>query len=141
MHTVASPDASTIAYDRCGDGPVVILVNGALGDRKLDRRFELMSGLAQLLAPDYTVINYDRRGRGASTEAGPFAMEREIEDVGAIGIPAPAVALMRLSRCGRRWRPTRTPCRMTGPRSASTTCKEIRLNHPSGRRSRCRRWW
>ncbi len=84
MHTVASPDASTIAYDRCGDGPVVILVNGALGDRKLDRRFKLMSGLAQLLAPDYTVINYDRRGRGDSTEAGPFAVEREIEDIAAL---------------------------------------------------------
>ncbi len=84
MHTVASPDGSTIAYDRYGNGPVVILVNGALGDRKLDQRFKLMSGLALLLAPGYTVINYDRRGRGDSTEAGPFAVEREIEDIAAL---------------------------------------------------------
>jgi pimeloyl-ACP methyl ester carboxylesterase len=30
------------------------------------------------------VINYDRRGRGDSTEAGPFAVEREIEDIRAL---------------------------------------------------------
>jgi pimeloyl-ACP methyl ester carboxylesterase len=84
MHTATSPDGTTIAYDRYGDGPVVILVNGAFGDRKLDRRFKLMSGLAEQLATDYTVINYDRRGRGDSDEAGQFAVEREIEDIAAL---------------------------------------------------------
>jgi pimeloyl-ACP methyl ester carboxylesterase len=84
MLTVTSADGTKIAYDRYGDGPVVILVNGALGDRKLDRRFKLMSGLAELLAPGNTVIDYDRRGRGDSGEAGPFAVEREIEDIAAL---------------------------------------------------------
>ncbi len=84
MQTVKSTDGTTIAYDRHGDGPVVVLVNGALGDRRLDRRFKLMSGLAELLAPHYTVIDYDRRGRGESDEAGPFAVEREIEDIAAL---------------------------------------------------------
>ena len=84
MLTVTSQDGTTIAYDVDGDGPAVILVNGALGDRKLDRRFKLMTGLAEPLSASYTVINYDRRGRGDSDEAEPFAVEREIEDISAL---------------------------------------------------------
>jgi pimeloyl-ACP methyl ester carboxylesterase len=84
MHTVTSKDGTTIAYDREGSGPVVILVNGALGDRKLDRRFKLMTGISEALAADYTVVNYDRRGRGESTEAGPFSVEREVGDIAAL---------------------------------------------------------
>jgi pimeloyl-ACP methyl ester carboxylesterase len=84
MLTVTSQDATTIAYDAYGDGPAVILVNGALGDRKLDRRFKLMTGLAEPLSHNRTVINYDRRGRGDSNEAGPFAVDREIEDIAAL---------------------------------------------------------
>jgi pimeloyl-ACP methyl ester carboxylesterase len=80
MHTVTSKDGSRIAYDRLGSGPVVILVGGALGYRK----FKKMEQLAKLLAERCTVINYDRRGRGDSTEAGPFAVEREIEDIQAL---------------------------------------------------------
>lgn len=84
MHNVTSRDGTTIAYDRDGDGPAVILVNGALGSRELDRKFKLMTRLAELLSPRFTVINYDRRGRGDSNEAGPFAVEREIEDIAAL---------------------------------------------------------
>lgn len=84
MPTVASTDGTQIAYDRDGRGRSIILVNGALGDRKLDRRFKQLTGLAESLASSYTVINYDRRGRNESTEAGPFAIEREIEDIAAL---------------------------------------------------------
>lgn len=84
MKTVTSQDGTRIAYECTGDGPAVILINGALGDRKLDRRFKMMSGLAELLLPRFTVIDYDRRGRGDSDEAGPFAVEREIEDISAL---------------------------------------------------------
>ena len=80
MHTVTSRDGSRIAYDRHGSGPVVILVSGALGTRG----FNKMQELAGLLSDRFTVINYDRRGRGDSTEAGPFAVEREIEDIAAL---------------------------------------------------------
>jgi pimeloyl-ACP methyl ester carboxylesterase len=80
METVKSADGSTIAYDRYGSGPAVILVAGALGYRK----FKRMEQLAELLANRCTVINYDRRGRGDSTEAGPFSIEREIEDLAAL---------------------------------------------------------
>jgi pimeloyl-ACP methyl ester carboxylesterase len=84
MHAVTSQDGTKIAYDRDGAGPAVILVNGALGDRALDRRFKQMLVISELLSPRFTVINYDRRGRGDSDEAGPFAVEREIEDIAAL---------------------------------------------------------
>ena len=84
MPKVTSADGTTIAYERVGDGPPVILVNGALGDRQLDRRFKQMCRLAELLAPRHTVINYDRRGRGESDEKGPFSVAAEIQDIGAL---------------------------------------------------------
>jgi len=84
MHSATSKDGTTIAYDREGLGPVVIMVNGALGDRKLDRRFKLMTGISERLSPRFTVIDYDRRGRGDSNEAGRFTVEREIEDIAAL---------------------------------------------------------
>ena len=77
MELVTSRDGSRIAYDRSGSGPVVILVGGALSYRK----FKQMEELARLLSEHCTVVNYDRRGRGDSTEGGPYALEREIEDL------------------------------------------------------------
>ena len=80
MQLVTSNDGSRIAYDRGGSGPTVILVAGALGYRK----FPQMEELARLLAGRCTVLNYDRRGRGDSTEVKPYAVEREIEDLDAL---------------------------------------------------------
>jgi pimeloyl-ACP methyl ester carboxylesterase len=80
MQTVTSKDGTRIAYDRHGSGPAVILVGGALSYRK----FKKMEELAKLLAERCTVINYDRRGRGDSTEVKPFALEREIDDIAAL---------------------------------------------------------
>ena len=77
MKTVTSKDGTTIAFDQSGTGPVVILVDGALQYRAFDQG---LVELAELLAPHFTVINYDRRGRGDSGDTQPFAVEREIED-------------------------------------------------------------
>lgn len=76
--TVQSADGSSIAYDKSGTGPAVILVGGAFSDRQGG------AGLAPLLAAHFSVYAYDRRGRGDSTEAGPFAVEREVEDLAAL---------------------------------------------------------
>jgi pimeloyl-ACP methyl ester carboxylesterase len=81
MKTVTSKDGTTIAFDQFGEGPVVILVDGALQYRAFDQG---MVELANLLAPHFTVIHYDRRGRGDSTDTQPYALEREIEDIEAI---------------------------------------------------------
>ncbi len=80
MKKVRSADGTTIAYDQIGNGPAVILVDGALGSRA----FGFMVPLATRLSPHFTVITYDRRGRGESTDTQPFALEREIEDIEAL---------------------------------------------------------
>jgi len=78
MKTVTSKDGTKIAFDHIGNGPVVILVDSALADRSLCVK------LAKLLAEEFTVINYDRRGRGDSTDTQPYAVEREVEDIEAL---------------------------------------------------------
>jgi pimeloyl-ACP methyl ester carboxylesterase len=86
MQTVTSADGTTIAYDRYGSGPAVILVGGAMAYRK----FKKMEEFAELLSERCTVINYDRRGRGDSgavkpyAQAKPDALQREIEDIAAL---------------------------------------------------------
>jgi pimeloyl-ACP methyl ester carboxylesterase len=81
MRTVTSKDGTTIAFDQWGTGPTVILVDGALQYRAFDQG---MVPLAELLAQHFTVIHYDRRGRGDSTDMQPYALEREIEDIEAL---------------------------------------------------------
>ena len=78
MNTVTSSDGTTIAFDRLGDGPPVILVCGASTDRRAN------ASLAALLAERFTVFNYDRRGRGDSGDTPPYAVEREVEDIEAL---------------------------------------------------------
>lgn len=80
MEIVTSKDGTQIAYDRQGTGPALILVDGAL----CYRSFGPMPGLAQLLAPHFTVYYYDRRGRGDSRDTKPYAVEREVEDIEAL---------------------------------------------------------
>lgn len=75
---VTSADGSRIAYDQWGDGPPLIVVGGLLCDRR--RTHEL----ADVLSRSFRVINYDRRGRGESTEAGPYAVDREVEDLATL---------------------------------------------------------
>lgn len=81
MKTVTSKDGTRIAYDQWGEGPLVILVDGALQYRAFDQG---MVPLAELLAKHFTVFHYDRRGRGDSTDTQPYALEREIEDIKAL---------------------------------------------------------
>jgi pimeloyl-ACP methyl ester carboxylesterase len=78
MNTVTSKDGTAIAYDKSGKGPALILVGGALSNRSAD------GVITELLAPHFTVIAYDRRGRGESGDTQPYAVEREIEDIDAL---------------------------------------------------------
>jgi pimeloyl-ACP methyl ester carboxylesterase len=80
MHCVTSADGSQIAYDRAGSGPAIILVDGAL----CRRAFGPMSKLAGLLSQHFTVVTYDRRGRGDSGDTPPYAVAREVEDIAAL---------------------------------------------------------
>jgi uncharacterized protein YndB with AHSA1/START domain/pimeloyl-ACP methyl ester carboxylesterase len=83
MNKVTSKDGTPIAFDRLGEGPAVILVSGALGVRS----HPIMARLAEQLAPHFTVLNYDRRGKGDSGDTPThttYAVEREIDDIEAL---------------------------------------------------------
>jgi pimeloyl-ACP methyl ester carboxylesterase len=72
MNTLKSKDGTTIAFDEQGDGPPLILVDGAMGTRSSGSKPEI----AKLLAQHFTVYSYDRRGRGASGDTKPYAVFR-----------------------------------------------------------------
>ncbi|MFJ9328019.1 alpha/beta fold hydrolase [Streptomyces sp. NPDC101230] len=78
MDRILSADSTPIACRRRGEGPPLVLVGGALGTAATD------APLAALLAPRFTVVTYDRRGRGASGDAGGGEVRREIEDLSAV---------------------------------------------------------
>ncbi|GIH16380.1 alpha/beta fold hydrolase [Rugosimonospora africana] len=80
MTSVTSTDGTIIDYDRSGDGPPLILVDGAF----CSRSFGPMPALAPLLTKHFMVYLYDRRGRGRSGNTQPYAVEREIDDIEAL---------------------------------------------------------
>lgn len=80
MNKVMSKDGTSIAYDKTGNGPALILVDGALCYRASGPN----GPLAEQLKKDFTVYTYDRRGRGDSDEKKPYAIMREVEDIDAL---------------------------------------------------------
>lgn len=80
MPTFTSADGTRIAYDVRGAGAPLILVDGAFCGRNLGP----MPKLAPLLAPHFTVYNYDRRGRGESGDNPAYSIEREYEDLAGL---------------------------------------------------------
>ena len=78
MERTRSTDGTAIAFDRSGEGPAIVVVGGALADRSA------FASLAARLAPRFTVIAFDRRGRGDSGDTAPYAVEREVEDIAAL---------------------------------------------------------
>lgn len=82
----SSKDGTKIAFERAGQGPPLVIVGGALSDRKGGKL------LATKLQTHFTVYTYDRRGRGESGDTRPYAVEREIEDLESVleqaGTPA-----------------------------------------------------
>ncbi|UKA59553.1 alpha/beta fold hydrolase [Arthrobacter sp. FW306-2-2C-D06B] len=77
-----SKDGTRIGYDQYGEGPAVILVGGAMQFRGFDSNTAEMAKL--LAAKGFTVVNYDRRGRGESTEAPSFTLKDNIDDLATL---------------------------------------------------------
>jgi len=75
---VTSRDGTPIAFDLLGAGPRLLLISGLLCDR------QTLRPLAEELADRFTVVTYDRRGRGGSGDTAPYTVEREIDDCAAL---------------------------------------------------------
>jgi pimeloyl-ACP methyl ester carboxylesterase len=78
MDHVISRDGTRIAYERLGDGPPLVIVASALADHHDAKR------LARHLAEHFTVVNFDRRGRGASGDAPTYSVAREVDDIAVL---------------------------------------------------------
>jgi pimeloyl-ACP methyl ester carboxylesterase len=77
-----STDGTRIAFDRYGSGPAVIFVPAAIQFRALSPQTgELAKSLAD---QGFTVIVYDRRGRGDTAATGPFTLGAELADLRAL---------------------------------------------------------
>ncbi len=109
--TVTSKDGTSIAFERHGSGPVLVVVDGAMCYREFGpsrpfaaaaHRRGAVKGAAE---GGFTVICYDRRGRGASGNTMPYAPEREVEDLLAVIEATGAEYLIGFFvRCGSRLR-------------------------------------
>ncbi|MER6980998.1 alpha/beta fold hydrolase [Streptomyces carpinensis] len=73
-----SRDGTSLAYHRTGQGPVVVLVSGAMSTGAT------VAPLAAALSDRFSTVVYDRRGRGESGDTMPYAVEREVEDLAAV---------------------------------------------------------
>jgi pimeloyl-ACP methyl ester carboxylesterase len=94
MRKVVSRDGTTIAFEKVGDGPPIVLLNGAFRDHTI------FDQLVPELAPHCTTYVYDRRGRGESGDAPAYTVEREIEDLVAVIGAAGGRAVVFAGSCG-----------------------------------------
>ncbi len=78
MRKAVSRDGTTIAFESTGDGPPIVLLNGAFRDHTI------FDQLVPELAPHCATYVYDRRGRGESGDSPAYAVAREIEDLEAV---------------------------------------------------------
>ncbi|GII82186.1 hypothetical protein Ssi03_01760 [Sphaerisporangium siamense] len=147
--TATSADRTAIAYDVYGTGPAVILVAGAM----MDRAHPTLTGVARALAPWFTVLGYDRRGRGGSGDTAPYAVAREVEDLAAVMAAAGESAMVFggssgaargtrarwcPARCTGSWRARRTtwPSRPSPPNCWSSSPSDpAEGDRPAGRRA------
>src|SRR5258708_2875966 len=134
MPAITSADGTTIAYERAGTGPALVLVDGAMCYRAAGP----MRPLATLLQDTFTVYTYDRRGRGESSDTLPYAVAREIEDLQALIAQAGGEAYVYGISSGParlHWR------RLPRPSPTTTRCSATAASRAARpRRSPFRRW-
>ncbi len=76
---ITTKDGTTLAVDTIGQGAPVILIGGAFNDRST------VAELGAELASGFTVVTYDRRGRGASDDrSDDYLVANEIDDLAAV---------------------------------------------------------
>lgn len=80
MNIIQSSDNTSIAFEKTGSGPLLIIVTGALNTHN----FGVPGEMVPFLQEAFTVLTYDRRGRGQSGDTPPYSIEKEIEDLAAL---------------------------------------------------------
>lgn len=80
MQTAISNDGTNISFQQTGTGPTLIMIDPAGGFHG----FRPMQEVIPLLTKAFTVVTYDRRGRGRSTETLPYSPDREVDDLEAL---------------------------------------------------------
>ena len=80
-----SADGTHVNCEVYGEGRPLVIVSGALFAAELWQR------VVRLLSRERSVCVIDRRGRGKSRDGGPYAPEREVEDLLAVlgALPGP----------------------------------------------------
>ncbi len=79
MHQITSPAGITLSYDRCGDGPPLVLVHGAFSDHDTN-----WAQVKDALASEFTVYAVARRGRGCTAATHDHTVEDEGRDVACL---------------------------------------------------------
>ena len=80
MKIIHSQDNTPIAYETTGSGPLLIVVTGALNTHN----FGVPGEMVPFLQNAFTILTYDRRGRGQSGDTLPYSIEKEIDDLAAL---------------------------------------------------------
>ena len=75
-----SSDGTRIAFESNGTGPALVLVDGAM----CYRAFGPAELFTAALRDAYTVVTYDRRGRGESGDSSTYSPELEVDDLRAV---------------------------------------------------------
>ena len=75
-----SSDGTRIAFESNGSGPLLVLVDGAM----CHRRFGPAEPFTEALRDAFTVVTYDRRGRGESGDSSTYRPELELDDLRAV---------------------------------------------------------
>lgn len=75
---VPAAGGGTIAVWLAGEGPPLVLVHGSMCDHTA------LDALVAELVPHFATFAMDRRGFGASPDAGDYSAEREFADVAAV---------------------------------------------------------
>jgi pimeloyl-ACP methyl ester carboxylesterase len=78
METVTSSDGTSIAYEKSGSGPPLVLVHGSTADHTR------WASILPTLERTFTIYAMDRRGRGASGDAAQYSIDAEYQDVVAV---------------------------------------------------------
>lgn len=106
----AEADGADLYFERRGDGPPLLMITGGGGD------CAYYSAIAGILARDYTVITYDRRGNSRSRLRGAPAKLAMAEQ------SADAVAVLRACGFG--------PAAIFGNSGGATIALDLAARHP-----------